>query len=104
VPNSGNAQGFVNRDKPTDWGGTGTLPTTAIGHLANRTWDTVNVEVRRGTEEDCAINAAFETKALDRIELRAVPAPNVDVCYRGDRDPDNPKPAMDKLEKDYLCT
>jgi hypothetical protein len=58
--------------------------------LVNRTWTKVNVEVRRGKESDCGKNAAFETKKLLRGESWSVPAPDTDVCYRRDRDPDHP--------------
>jgi len=58
--------------------------------LVNRDWTSVNVEVRRGNEKDCAQNATFETKKLGRNDEWPVPAPDVDVCYRRDLDPDHP--------------
>jgi hypothetical protein len=64
--------------------------TVANVHLINEDWDQVNVEVRRGNETDCALNAAFETKLLARGDEWVIPAPGVDVCYRRDADPDHP--------------
>jgi hypothetical protein len=76
--------------KPAEWGGTGEQPATALVHLHNTDWPTVQVEVRRGKEGDCGLNAAFETKQLALAELWTIPAPGVDVCYRRDRDPEHP--------------
>jgi hypothetical protein len=55
--------------------------------LRNTNWDAVNVEVRRGNDDDCGLNAAFETKKLFRNETWEVPAPDVSVCYRRDVNP-----------------
>jgi hypothetical protein len=76
--------------KPKSWGGTSADPTTALVHLNNVTWNRVNVEVRRGRENSCASNAVFQTKILEKGELWTIPAPNVDICYRRDANPDHP--------------
>jgi hypothetical protein len=65
-------------------------PSEPVVELTNSRWSAVNVEVRRGTESDCGLNAAFETRELDRGETWAIPVPQGDLCYRRDRDPDHP--------------
>jgi hypothetical protein len=77
-------------NKPVAWGGSAPVPTTALVHLLNDRWDSVNVEVRRGKEANCGNNAAFETRRLERSEIWTIPAPDVDICYRRDLNPDQP--------------
>ena len=80
-------------DKPARVGGLNqdvTVIDDPLVVLTNQSWNVVNVEVRRGGEPECGKNAAFETRQLLYQESWEIPAPDVDVCYRRDIDPDLP--------------
>ncbi|MGI8496088.1 MAG: hypothetical protein ACR2OG_00690 [Gemmatimonadaceae bacterium] len=67
----------------TPSGGTGTLA------VKNASFDSVNVEVRIGANQDCGQNQAFGTRELRRGETWTITT-DQDVCWRRDADPSRP--------------
>lgn len=66
-----------------------TVPGSGTLNLRNPNFANMNVEVRIGANSDCAQNAAFGTRQLQRGAAWTITA-NQDVCWRRDANPDAP--------------